>query len=195
MTMRWPAQIQSQLLGAANAADRANRPTVFVALPGALLVVALVVLLVVLTKFTGARTDLRRQAADWASVQATLSQLLDQRSVQPDLAGMFPKNALFDVNIENVAKQVWGLAIPVTIGSPTRGRFMFTETEVGKVDVVCTLRSVELDKLAQWIDQVLRMPSLRGVFLAKLELRPAQSGWNGQVVFRRYEYDPTQAGG
>lgn len=193
--MRWPAQIQSQLLGAANAADRANRPTVFVALPGALLVVTLVVLLVVLTKFTGARADLRRQAADWASVQATLSQLLDQRSVRPDLAGMFPKNALFDVNIENVAKQVWGPTIPVTIGSPTRGRFMFTETEVGKVDVVCTLRSVELDKLAQWIDQVLRMPSLRGVFLAKLELRPAQSGWNGQVVFRRYEYDPTQAGG
>ena len=193
--MRWPAQIQSQLLGAANAADRANRPTVFVVLPGALLVVTLVVLLVVLTKFTGARADLRRQAADWASVQATLSQLLDQRSVRPDLAGMFPKNALFDVNIENVAKQVWGPTIPVTIGSPTRGRFMFTETEVGKVDVVCTLRSVELDKLAQWIDQVLRMPSLRGVFLAKLELRPAQSGWNGQVVFRRYEYDPSQAGG
>ena len=30
----------------------------------------------------------------------------------------------------------------------------------------------------------------RGVFVAKLDLRPAPNGWAGSVVFRRYEYKP-----
>ena len=195
--MRWPAQLQAQLVSAANAADRANRPAAFVLLPGVCVVIALIVLLVLLGRFTGARRDLQVQQRDWVTIQAMVGELQKRRTATPDLPAVFPKNQQFDAIVENKAEAVWELPseqLPITIGQPRSSAFFATKTSLVKTDVVCTLRAVPLDKLELWIEAVLHAQHLRGVFLSKLELQPTSGGWNGQIAFRRYEYDPSQAG-
>lgn len=195
--MRWPAQLQAQLVSAANAADRANRPAAFVLLPGVGVAIALVVLLVLFARFTAARRDLQVQQRDWVTIQATIEELQKRRTTSPDLAAVFPKNALFDSIVEDAAEAAWGLPsgeLPITVGQPRSSNFFATNVDLVKTDVMCTLRTVPLDKLEAWVDAVLHAQHLRGVFLSKLELQPTSGGWNGQVVFRRYEYDPSQSG-
>jgi hypothetical protein len=196
--MRWPAQLQAQLVGAANAADRANRPAVFVVLPGVLVVVALIVLLVVLTRFSAARRDIQVQQRDWATIQAMLADLQTRRSTTPDLASAFPRNEQFDTIVEDAAENAWSVEardLPVTIGQRRTTGFLAVQTDLKKTDVECVIqRPVPLDTLTAWIDAVLTSPYLRGVFLSKLELQPAAGGWRGRVVFRRYEYLPDTPG-
>jgi hypothetical protein len=196
--MRWPTQLQSQLVSAANAADRANRPAIFVALPGVCVVIALVVLLVVLAGFTSARRDVQLQQREWAGLQAMLADLKQRRSATPDLASAFPANAMFDSIIEETAERVWGVGsseLPVTIGQRRSAGFLATKTDLKKTDIECVIqRPVGLDMLTAWFDAVLQVPHLRGVFLSKLELQPVAGGWRGRVVFRRYEYLPESPG-
>ncbi len=192
--MRWPSQLQAQLIGVANSADRANRPTMFVALPGIAVIGALVVLLVVFARFADARRVLESRERDAASLKVQLTGLEERRSRQPDLASTFPQNALFGDSVQKTAEEVWGVApneLPVSVGQPKSTPFFITQVDLKKTDVACTVRSpTRFDLLAQWIDRVLHLPHLKGVFLAKLELHPAPTGWTGQVVFRRYEYIP-----
>ena len=190
---RWPTQLQAQLVATANGVDRGNRPTLFVVLPTIALVAALIVLLPIWARFNGARDTLVRTQRDWEAVRAMVEEIGSRRDSRPDLAVLFPMNQLFGDNVEAAAKQVWS-ELPMTVGQPTKREFQATKTELKKFDVVCSLRTVRLEQLTQWIDRVLASPHLQGVFVSNLELRPVPGGWTGTVVFRRYQYDPSSTG-
>jgi len=191
---RWPTQLQAQLVATANGVDRANRPTLFLALPAIALLAAIIAVLPIWARFSIARETLRSQQRDWGSVRLTIDEVVKRRNARPDLAKIFPKNQLFGSNIETEAKAVWpGVSLPVHIPEPVPRPFLATQTDLKKLDIECTIGNVRLEQLSQWIDRVLRSPHLRGVFVSNLELRPVTNGWNGTVTFRRYEYTPGSA--
>lgn len=187
--MRFSKSIETQLTLAANAADRSNRPRMLVIAPALLLLGALILTLVIFQRFSTAKSVLSSRMMERERVVSIIDFAGKLEAAHPDPAKLFPINEYMDVNISDVAKDIWPDATNVTVG-PKEKRSLglnkqFIRSEVG----ISFTPTVAIDDVFRFIHGVLTHKDLNGVFVGKVDLHPipAGGGWIGSVRFSLYE--------
>lgn len=186
--MRFSKPIETQLTAAANAADRANRPRMFVVVPAILLIGALILTLIIFQRFSVAKKVLSSRLVERGRVQAIINYSHELEAAHPDPAKLFPANDFMDVNINDVAKEIWGEKGVANVGPKQRPRSLGLNKQVERSDVDVNLTtSASIDDVFRFIRGVLTKDELKGVFLGKIDLRPVPGGWVGSLRFSLYE--------
>ena len=186
--MRFSPSIETQLGAAANAADRANRPTLIVVAPALLLVGAIILVLITNHRFSVAKSVLGDRLAERARVDQLIEFAAELEAANPDIGVLFPPNPFMDVNIADVAQDVWGENGPVDVSGKSNPRSVGLARQIERSDVdVSFTQPIPLDELFRFIHGVLSDQELRGVFLARINITPRSGGWMGSLRFRLYE--------
>jgi hypothetical protein len=187
--MRFTPPIETQLGAAANAADRANRPTLLVVAPALLLLGAIVLVLVTNHRFSVAKSALSARLAERARVDQLIEYASELEAANPDVGVLFPPDPFLDVKIADVAQDVWGEGGPVTVSGKSSPRAVGLARQIAKSDVdVSWTTPLPIDELFTFIYRVLNEPEMTGhVFLARINIKPLPGGWIGSARFRLYE--------
>ncbi len=186
--MRFSPSIETQLTASANAAARANRPTLFVVVPAVLLLGAVILAMVTYQRFSSAKSVLRDRLAEGVVVEQLIGYAEDLRAAHPDVGELFPPNPFMDVNIEDVATDIWGEDAPVTVSPKSNPRSVGLARDITRSDVDVSFQTpIPLDEIFLFIHRVVDEPDLDGVFLARINITPRVGGWLGSARFRLYE--------
>ncbi len=185
---------EAQLRAMANGVDRANRPSGLLLIGAA---AALGFLLYASITFAGwmhARSAYLAQAAKAREIDKLMADWNFEKAKSPDLEKLFPPLRVMGSDIETEAQKVFAGApgLPVqglVVSAKTQGRIwqpnLASVLDVYTVD--CQANDLPLEKICTWISNVEKNTLIGNVFLGKLSLNPAQSGWQGLVTFAAYE--------
>lgn len=171
------------LAARAEAGARANRPTHLVALAGALLVLALIVVLFAWRADAGAAGRLARAAGDLRAIEqraARLAELESQLATSPDddrhrpIPDMLSRLGATarEAGLESVPD------VPRQINDPA--------DNARRVNYVYTnVRSESLERLVRWVS--LTTERIPGMHVRRLSVKPQPNAWAIDVTFARYE--------
>lgn len=168
------------------AATRRNRPRHLVALGGAALALAALLLLVAWTSRRAAAAEVQREQTELATIaqlEAELAQLRAAAAATPDSARIFetpPRILSQFVELATEAGMTENPPIPRTRSINIDG---------GKrVEWPYTITTPSLQIPLEWIR--LCMERIPGTFVSGLKVRPQGNQWQVEVVFARYERTP-----
>jgi hypothetical protein len=189
------AQLEMQLAGAANAAERANRPRTLVIVAGLIAGGALLFTSLIAWQIGSRRTQLASALATQAAVERYAEQARELRETSPNLADLFPVDLAMADKIQQIAREVWrgepNVATVQTVRYSSAG-IRLNDVPVRNANVSSTVRLTDLERVLRFMETVEEAPELEGTFVSSLRLTPApggQDGWSGSIDFRRYEYE------
>lgn len=186
--MRFGPSTEAQLSAAAGAADRANRPTILVVAPALLLLGAVIITLITFQRFSSAKATLKDRVAEQTKVNAQVDYYAVLEQARPDVATLYPINDFMDTNMDDIARDVWGEELPITVSPKSNPRPVGLNRAIERSDVEVGITApTPIDEIFEFVHRVLSDEQLDGVFLAKIDIRPNPGGWTGQLKFRTYE--------
>jgi len=183
---RRSSELETQLLAAASAADRANRPRIFVIAPALLLIGALIFALVKYQRFVYAKDELASARAQVGELREVIAQAERWRAGRLPIDEIYQQNPFMDVNIDDLRKAMLGEDAGVRVGQVNR-RPLGLDGQLQRADVDCRITEAPLDDVMAWVEAVEAHESLERVFVSRLDLQPGREGWNGMIRFRGYE--------
>lgn len=182
-------ELHTHISALAASVDRANRPSSLLALPTLLVAAALIVVLWSFSQLRGARAEVALERANLASISRLANEIGAELHSEIDFEALYPRQAHFGSEvIASYQNQGLKFAIPPTIGEPVLATVLSTPVTVMRLDLQCSVTSEPLEVILQWIDTVLRHPTLGGqVWVSSLQLSPSGAGWAASIRFSLYE--------
>lgn len=196
MTGRRPPQVELQLQAMAAAADRANRPAAWLGVPILALAAAFLFGVIALRQYRDARAGLNAAQSEGVRIVGLINEIQKAESAGIDLERLFPVRQFFGSQIvacfegdpeSGVEPIAFNPAEKPTVGDPKSVQ-LGTAGGITRTEIACVVNNDSLDKIFQWIDQVLRHKFLKGkVFVSALRLTPGSPGWRAEITFTLYE--------
>lgn len=183
--------VDMQLSAFAAAADRANRPTSLLAFPLLLAVIATVVLLWSFSQFSAARAIAGAEAENQVRIDSLVSAIEAESQAALDFEKLYPPNPYVSSEI-NASWRESGVnfSTPPIVSDPVRSVALAGPAgTIHRLVVSCSVTSEPLEEILQWIDNVLRNPTLQGhVWVSHLQLSPSGNGWRANIRFALYQF-------
>ena len=187
-------QTEAQLVAMAGAADRANRPRMLVIVCLLLAAAALVIVLASAFRFRSTRSLLEDRLAEAAAIEAYVDRSKELAKDGINFAELFPPNPSIADLIEDIAARITGPS-PINlikVSQPSRKGLALIfggNPNLETVTVMCTFTTARTEHIFEMMERVLQEPTLKGIFVHKIDMRPREPGlWSGSVEFRRYVY-------
>jgi len=179
-----PAGSEPYIVGMANQADRANRPTKYFVIASVLILASLVYLLMGINTFLEGNGRLERLAAEQNTAERLLKDIERLNNRNPDLLRLYPPG---EIRMPNYLRDAATKAFADNPETDTEPGFF----NVGDVSVsVGGSRQLPIKDILLFIQTALEDDPSDLMFLSELSLRPTPQGW--QVIaleFRRYSFN------
>lgn len=175
----------------AGSVDRANRPTSLLAFPILLVFVALVVILWSFSRMNAARAQAQSELRNLERIDVLVSSIKAERQATIDFEALYPRKHHFASEIIlSWRDQGVEFSTPPLVSDPIAAIVLSgAGGAIHRQEVQCSITSEPLELILEWIDNVLRNPTLQGqVWVSSLQLRPAGRGWAASIRFAAYEY-------
>lgn len=176
----------AQLNGMGVSADRANTPTLLVAVGGVMVVIALVVLLVGGLRYQAGVTSYERELGAAINLK---NQVVEYRGLvdsQPQVSIQYPFEPFFETNIRTLVDETLGPQTATV--SRKSSRTLQIDDRLQRSDVAVTItKDTEIEQIMRLIEQLETDLRTRRGFVSEIEIRPNRTGWNGTFQYTIYE--------
>lgn len=179
----------AQLAAAANAADRANRPTHLVALGSLVLVAGIIYALLSLNALRTSRSAVESAAYQAALIDRNIDMYNNLEVEEQSLADVYPRNAYIDSAIAQAADPYRDeFSRDPQIPSVPERRAVPGLSGVDRYTLRCSLNNDPIELTTRWITDALKEPEhlANRIFVARIALTPVNPQWRTQVSFAWY---------
>lgn len=189
--MTLPRTTAQQLHSMAAGADRANRPTLLVVVGGAMVAIAIVVLLVGGARLASGQRRLANELADAENLRNRVQQYVRLENARPDLAALYPSYRFMDVHISEIAQREINPdntnPAPVQVGLKST-KTLQADSRLNRSDVAIDItRDVELERILAFVNTLETDPRTGRGFVSEFTIRPNNTGWVGEIQYTIYE--------
>lgn len=183
-----PPSVQAQLVSAANAADRANKPARLIVFALLLLVLGVSYAFLSYNQLAEAKRDVENARARAGQIRQLVQRIRMIESGGVDYASVYPRDAYVETKIVSAAEmENVNFDRDPTVGDRTTTS-VAPNSPVERADILCRATGADLDDVLQWIENAVNEPTLKGrLFLSSISMSPLANGWQVQFTLSMYQ--------
>lgn len=166
----------------ASASERRNRPTVFIAVPGLLLVLAVLLLLVAAGRVSDADSERSRHRSYLQQIQQLSAELEALREVE---SGSGPQGDVHEPRSLLSEIQEIGRNAGLTVGIGRENRQDRGGADVARLTIEYTVQHESLERILDWMQRC--TDRIAGLRINEITVTPQQNRWQVRVTFARWE--------